>query len=102
MEFLLEMVLPLALYLVTIVLIVILIIIALRFLKIMDKVDEILENVEEKVNSFNGAFTVIKSAADGIASISDSFVYNVTSLISKVFGKFNKRNSYKEDEDHEG
>ena len=87
MEFLLEMVL---------------LVIALRVLKVMDKIDEILENVEDKVNSFNGAFTVIKSAADGIASISDSFVYGATSLISKLFGKFNKKNGYKEDEDYEG
>ena len=101
MELLVDMFLPFTLYLVTIVLVVILIVVALRFLRMMDKVDAILDNIDEKVNSFNGAFTVIKSAADGIASISDSFVYNATTALSKVFGLFNKKKNYEENEDYE-
>lgn len=102
MELFVDTFLPFTLYVVTIILVIILIVVALRLLKIMDKVDEILDNVNEKVNSFNGAFTVIRNAADGIASISDSFVAGVTTALSKVFGRFNKKNSYKEDDEYEG
>ncbi len=102
MELLLDMFLPFTLYLVTIILVIILIVVALRLIKMMDKVDKILDNVDEKINSFNGAFTVIRNAADGIASISDSFVYGVTTTLSKIFGRFNKRNNYEEDDEYEG
>lgn len=101
MELLLEMVLPLILYVVTIVLVVVLIVVALRFIKILDRTEEVIDNIEDKVNSFNGAFTIIRSAADGIASISDSFVYGVNTVLSKIFGKFNKK-KYEEDDEYEG
>lgn len=101
MELLLETFLPLTLYVVTIILVIILIVVAIRFLKIMDKVDEIVDNIDEKVNSFNGAFTIIKSAADGISNISDSFVYGINTMLTKIFGKFNKKN-YEEDDEYEG
>jgi len=62
----------------------------------VDKVDDVVENVGEKVNSFNGAITVLSRAADGIASISDSVVFGITSAISKVFNKVRKN---KDEED---
>lgn len=101
MELLLETFLPLTLYVVTIILVIILIVVALRFLRLMDKIEEIVENIDEKVNSFNGAFTVIKRAADGISSISDSFVYSVNNMLSKIFGRFNRK-KYEEDDEYEG
>lgn len=101
MELLLETFLPLTLYVVTIILVIILIVVALRFLRLMDKIEEIVENIDEKVNSFNGAFAVIKRAADGISSISDSFVYSVNNMLSKIFGRFNRK-KYEEDDEYEG
>ena len=74
MEFL-STFLPIILYIVAIVLLVILIILGLRLLKLLDKVDALVDNIEEKVNTFNGALSVVKTAADGIASISDSVLF---------------------------
>lgn len=90
--------LPVILYIVAIILLIILIVVALRFLKILDKIDGIVDNIDEKVNTFNEIFAVMKRAADGVASISDSFVFAVTSAISKLFGKF--KGNYKEEEDY--
>ena len=99
MEVFVNMFLPTILYIVAIVLLIVLIVVALRLLKVLDKVDRIVDNIDDKVNTFNSAFAVLKSAADGVASISDSFVFAATTAISKIFGKF--KGKYKEEEDYE-
>ena len=86
------------LYVVAIILLVVLIVVAFKLIKILDKIDRIADNVEDKVNSFNGAISVIKTAADGIANISDTVTFGVTSAISKVFNKFIKKKEEDEDE----
>ena len=57
-----------------------------------------MDNIEEKVNTFNGALSVVKTAADGIASISDSVLFGISSAVSKVFNRFTKK---KEDDLYE-
>ena len=92
----LDVVLPSLLYIVAIVLIVVLIFVALRLLKILDKVDKVVDNVEEKINTFDSALAVMKRTADGLANISDSFIFGISSTISKVFRKFKKEDKYNE------
>lgn len=96
MESLVNIYLPAVLYIVAIVLLVVLIIIGLRTIKLLDKLDVLADNVEEKINSVNGAISVIKTASDGIANITDTFVYNASNAISKLFGR--NKNSYKEED----
>lgn len=57
-----------------------------------------MDNIEEKVNTFNGAISIISKVSDGIASIGDSVIFGITSAISKVF---NKIRSKEEDEYYE-
>ena len=99
MEFLVEVLLPVILYVVAIILLIILIILGIRLIKVLNKVDRVMDNVEEKINTFDGALAVLKTASDGVASITDNLVFGVTSAISKIFGKF--RGNYKEEEDYE-
>lgn len=99
MEFLVELLLPLILYVVGIILIIVLIIIGIKSIKILDKVDLIVDSVEERITVFDGALRVIKAAADGVAGISDTIVSAVTSIISKILN--NKKDNYKEDESYE-
>jgi len=94
MEFLNQF-LPILLYTAGLILLIVLIVLGIKLIGVVDKFDRIADNVEEKVNSFNGALAVFNKAANGIASISDSVVFGITSAISKVFGK-NKKN--KEDD----
>jgi len=96
MESLVSIYLPAVLYIVAIVLLVVLIIISVKTLKLLDRLSELADNVEDKINSVNGAISVIKTASDGIANITDTFVYNASGMISKIFGK--NKNSYKEEE----
>ncbi len=86
------------LYVVAIVLLVVLIVVAFKLIKVLDKIDRIADNVEDKVNSFNGAISVMKTAADGIANISDTVVFGVSSAVSKLVNKFVKKKEEDEDE----
>lgn len=97
MEFL-SMCLPIILYVVAIILLVILIILGIRAIKVLDKIDALVDNIEEKVKTFNGALSIVKGAADGIASISDSVIFGISSAVSKVFNRFTKK---KEDDLYE-
>ncbi len=98
MEFLLNILLPVILYLVVIILCIVLIVLCIRSLKILDKVDRIVDNIDEKVQVFDGAFSIFRKAAEGIASISDSFVFAATSAISKLIKKIK---TDKEEDDYE-
>ena len=45
----------------------------------------------EKVNSFNSALAVMNRAANGIASVSDSFMNGVSLAVTKLLNIFNKK-----------
>ena len=86
----LNAILPILLYVAAIVLIVVLIIIGIRVLEMLNRVDKLIEDVEDKVKSVNGAIAVMNKAADGLANISDSVVFGVTTAISKILNKKHK------------
>ena len=89
MEFL-SSILPIILYIVAIVLLVVLIIIGIRILEMLNRVDRVIEDVEDKVASFDKAVSTMNKAVTGIASISDTVVFGLTTAISKVFNKKRK------------
>ena len=86
MEFL-NLFLPILLYTVAIVLLVLLIIISVKVIYILNHVDNVIANVEKKVNSFDGAIAVLNKAVSGVASVSDSIVFGLASTVSKIFKK---------------
>ena len=79
--------LPMLLYIAGFVLLVVLIIIGIKIIGILDKVDRIVDNVEDKVNSFNTAITTLSKAANGFADISNSVVFGLTTAVSRIFNK---------------
>ena len=83
-------VLPILLYVAAIVLLIVLIIIGIRVLGMLNIVDKIIEDVEGKVESFDKAVTTMNKAVTGIASISDTVVFGVTTAIAKMFNKKHK------------
>lgn len=88
--------LPIILYIFGIMLMIVLIILGLRLLQTLDKIDRILDNVEDKVNTLNGTFNMIKKVTTSVDLISTKIVSGITDNIGKLFKK-NK----KEDSDYE-
>jgi len=100
MELLLNTILPTLLYIAAIVLIVVLIVVACKLVTSLNKINALVDNIEGKVNTLNGAFDVVEKASNGLANITDSFVGAVTGLIARIFGK-SKNNHLEEDDDNE-
>ncbi len=97
MEMLSE-VLPIILYLVGVVLLVILIIIGVKIIRIIDSIDDIVKDVDYKVQSLNGVFKIIDTTTDRLAVINDKIVDVITNFILKLFKK--KYNNKKEEKEN--
>ena len=92
----LAQVLPILLYVLGSVLLVVLIILGIKIIKVVDRTDALIQDVEEKTASLNGLFHMIDTITDTLPLISDRFVDNVTGLLSKLFHRRKK-----EEEDYE-
>ncbi len=95
MEFL-NVILPVLLYTFGIILLIVLIILGIRSIQILERIDHLVGNVEQKVNSLNGLFTIIDRTTDGFAIITDRFVSMATSAISRLFNKKDKEEDFNE------
>ena len=84
---LLDLYLPVLLYLAAIILLIVLIVLGIKLIKLLDKVDRVVENVEDKVNSLNTAFEMIDKASNGLSVIADGIITSVTSFIAGLFNK---------------
>ena len=51
----------------------------------MDKITNTVDNINTKVNSLNGIFSVIDFTTDKLANISDKVVDTITTFIRKIF-----------------
>ena len=96
MEFL-DALLPIIIYILLIVLIILLIIIAVRVIKTMDKVNVIVDNVIDKVESLDNLFYIIDGASSRLTLLSDRFI----GFIIKIYDKLFKKNKNRKDEENE-
>lgn len=94
----LEISLPILLYLVSIVAVTILTLLLIKTIHIMNKVNLIVDDVDKKVKSLDGAFKIIDSTADRISFIIDKVTEGITSFILGLF----KKNKKGENENEEG
>lgn len=90
----LNAVLPIFVYLLLIVLLVVGIILGIKLIITIDKVNVVVDDVTEKVNSLNSVFRIINGISDKFSLLSSKLTDTVVSLISKIGNK-----KYREDED---
>ncbi len=94
--------LPVVIYVLLIILLIVGIILGIRLIGAMDKVDNVLDNIEKKVNSLNGLFNVIDFTTDKISAFTDRVVDAFTGLISRIGRKKKESNEdLMEDDDYE-
>lgn len=96
-------VLSVLLYTFGIILLIVLIILGIKLIYLVDKADKVLDksnklvdNLTEKVNSFNPVFNVFEKFNASLFKISDSVIYSIINMISRIFG--NKKEKRKEDD----
>lgn len=89
--------LPLVIYILLIILLVVGIVLGIKTIITMNKVEKIVEDVNEKVASLNPLFNIIDFTTDKIASFTDRVVDAASSIFGKLFLKGKKKED-KEDE----
>ena len=97
MEYL-QTILPLAVYVLLIVILIVGIILGIKFIKTINKIEKVVDDVNDKVESLNGFFHVIDFTTDRIVALTDLIVDKVSMFITKIFtpnkeeNKKNKKN----------
>lgn len=97
MEFL-QAFLPIVIYFLLIILIVVLIILGIKFLITVGKIEKIVDDVTEKIESVSPIFNVLGYASNRVTTVLDTAFEFIESLIVKLFKKKNKI-EMEEDED---
>jgi len=89
-------VLPIILYILGSILLAVLIVLGIKLIVTMDKIQAAVDNINTKVESLNGLFSIIDFTTDKLANISDKVVETITSFIRKIF--YRKKEESEEDE----
>lgn len=88
--------LPILLYILGITLMIVLIILGIKIIQMMDKMERIMDNIEDKINSLNGVFAVINRTTNSIDLISSKVIGTVTNTIGRIFRRKKKEDTYYE------
>lgn len=78
-------VLSIILYVLGSILLVVLIILGVKLIITMNKIENVVDDINKKVKSLDGLFSIIDVTADKLAMISDKVVDIIASFIRKIF-----------------
>lgn len=88
--------LPIVIYFLLIILLIIGIILGIRSIQTLNKVDKVVEDVNDQVQSLNGFFNIIDFTTDKIVSVTDKVVEGISGLIGHVFKRRHTKNDEEE------
>ena len=94
-------VLPIILYLLGSILLGILIVLGIKLINVMNKMEKVVDDINTKVSSLNGVFSIIDATTDKLALLSDRMVDSISLIIRKLSAKKKKNNKEKENNDDE-
>ena len=80
-----EQLLLIILYLLGSILLVVLIILGIKLINTMNKIQNVVDDINKKVDSFDGLFSIIDNTTDKLALLSDKMLDGVTFLLKKIF-----------------
>ena len=90
-------VLQVILYILGSILLIVLIILGIKLIITMNKIENVVDDINVKVNKLNGIFTIIDLTTDKLALFSDKIIDGISTIIRKVFSR-KKRKDDKIDE----
>lgn len=82
--------LPIIIYILLIIILIIGIILGIKSIITINKVEKVVDDVNEKVESLNGLFQIVDFTTDKLVSLTDKIVDGISSLATKVFLKKKK------------
>lgn len=78
-------VLLILLYVLGSILLVVLIILGIKLIVTMNKIEVVVDDINKKVTSLDGLFSIIDMTTDKLSLLSDRMVDGITVLIKKIF-----------------
>jgi len=87
--------LPIVLYILGSILLVVLIILGVKLIITMNKIEDVVDDINTKVKTLDGFFSVIDFTTDKLAMLSDRIVDTITTFIKRLF---KRKESVKEEE----
>lgn len=84
-------ILQVILYILGSILLIVLIILGIKLIITMNKIENVVDDINVKVNKLNGLFTVIDLTTDKLALLSDKLVDGISSIVRKVFSRKKKK-----------
>ena len=82
----LEVFFPVVMYVLGSILLVVLIILGVKLIITMNKIEGVVDDINKKVTSLDGLFSIIDMTTDKLSLLSDRMVDGITFLIKKIFG----------------
>ena len=79
-------VLLILLYVLGSILLVVLIILGIKLIVTMNKIEVVVDDINKKVTSLDGLFSIIDVTTDKLSLLSDRMVDGITVLIKRIFG----------------
>ena len=73
------------LYVLGSILLVVLIILGIKLIITMNKIENVVDDINKKVKSLDGLFSIIDMTTDKLAMLSDRVVDMVTMVVKKIF-----------------
>lgn len=80
-------VMPIILYVLLSILIVVLIVLIVKAMATLKKVDQTIDDVNDKMGKLNGVFSLVDRSADAINLFTDKIVSTITTGIVSIFKK---------------
>lgn len=77
--------LTVVLYVLGSILLVVLIILGIKLIITMNKIEVVVDDINKKVKTLDGFFSLVDTTTDKLAMLSDKFVEMTSSLVKKIF-----------------
>lgn len=74
-----------------------LIVLVIKLIYSVNRVNNLLDNVERKLKTFDKAFVAVDRIVDSFSSVSDHIVDGISNAISKIFSHKKKKNGIKKE-----
>jgi len=75
------------LYTLLLILLIVLIILGIKMIITLNKVDHVVDDVNNKLGRIEGLFEIVDTATDAISLVNDKLVASIYGIFQKVFGR---------------
>lgn len=89
-------VLPIVLYVLGSILLIVLIILGIKLIKTMNKIEIVVDDINKKVKTLDGFFSLVDFTTDKLATLSDKVVDTVSLFVRKIFRRKEEKTNNEE------